>query len=568
MIYDRHLIGELKINPSYLDVLKDFHRPWLRWTVVHILVVVDEQIATAPGAGFGVGSVIELIRNSSVGCMHFAIDIAQRSAQPPSVVANHGPYAPKYNGFRFDMMDGGSRVIDHYQQIWIFGFMPGNDAGPDSHIDQPNALPATNSELDSLSTWMNDRHGGLFATGDHDYLGASICHRIPRIGTMRRWTNADGVPPIGGHFDPDTAQRIDTLRPPSPAYEPGWPGGPLPLTLDPQQGDLTPQPIQWVAWQRARTGLFTYTSRPHPVLCHPSLGPIDVMPDHAHEGLCRDTGTIALGNTYNFGSGDKPEYPPAAGGGTAPEPTVIAYGSTLGDPPYNFYKGAQPARAHFPMISVYDGHLANVGRVATDSTWHHWFDVNITNMKVENGSNWAKISRYYINLAVWLAPPGYSTHCLWWCILVSHFTDIGFQEYSAKLDNVTLGQAAYLQLRRIYGPCWVSHVLFDILRLKDFQVVEIPHKPFPPQCLTCPPFELFELAALGGLVRAQLPLAAKIAGAISAGEKRVDVSERVFEETLHEGTLAGVHAAVELWSKELDASRRRLDILGRRPAAD
>lgn len=141
MIYDRHLIGELKINPSYLDVLKDFHRPWLRWTVVHILVVVDEQIATAPGAGFGVGSVIELIRNSSVGCMHFAIDIAQRSAQPPSVVANHGPYAPKYNGFRFDMIDGGSRVIDHYQQIWIFGFMPGNDAGPDSHIDQPTPFP-------------------------------------------------------------------------------------------------------------------------------------------------------------------------------------------------------------------------------------------------------------------------------------------------------------------------------------------------------------------------------------------------------------------------------------------
>ncbi len=60
-----------------------------------------------------------------------------------------------------------------------------------------------------------------------------------------------------------------------------------------------------------------------------------------------------------------------------------------------------------PMIAVYDGHQAGVGRVATDSTWHHWMDVNINAIKAADNDDWKKISRYFINLAVWLNPPGY-----------------------------------------------------------------------------------------------------------------------------------------------------------------
>ena len=84
-------------------------------------------------------------------------------------------------------------------------------------------MPASDAELIKLDSWMKSRKGGLFGTGDHDFLGASMCRRIPRLGTMRRWTNADGVPP---QFTPD---RIDTLRPPTAAFEPGAPGGPLDL---------------------------------------------------------------------------------------------------------------------------------------------------------------------------------------------------------------------------------------------------------------------------------------------------------------------------------------------------
>ena len=300
------------------------------------------------------------------------------------------------------MAHAGVDVLDKYEQVWCFGFKPGNSGSPnDADIDQPIALPASNAELAKLAKWMNERKGGLLGTGDHHFLGASMCRRIPRLGTMRRWTNAGGVPPIG------TPARIDTLRPPSPAFEPGAPGGPDDLSNSPHQGDMKPQPIRWVTWQTSYWPIF-WKKRPHPVLCHPKLGPINVMPDHAHEGLCIDTGSVPLGGTFDFdGTGAKPEYPAAIAGGAQPEPKIIAYGSTLGDPPYNFLKGPQPARSSFPMISVYDGHQAGVGRVATDSTWHHWFDDNIATLQAADNDDWKKISRYFINLAVWLNPQAF-----------------------------------------------------------------------------------------------------------------------------------------------------------------
>lgn len=525
-----------RINPALADHLRDVLKPVLNLnTVVDILVVVDTAIGTTPGVGFGVGSVIELIRGAAVGCMRFRVDIAQRDGGAPTVVPSPTPYGPKYTGFRFDMTQAGAHVIDRYEQIWCFGFDPDNFGGPDSNIDaHPTA--ANVNELNYLSKWMETKKGGLFATGDHDYLGASMCHKIPRIRSMRRWTNADGVPPIG------TADRIDTLRPPSPEYEPGWPGGPLALGNTPHQGDLTPQPIQWTPWRTHRIGVFLQKVRPHPVLCHPKLGPIDIMPDHAHEGLCHDTGTIDLSATYDFGDGEKAEYPDAIGGGDKPEPLVIAYGSTLGSPPYNFVKLAQPARPRFPMISVYDGHLAGVGRVATDSTWHHWFDVNIDDIKAADGDDWDKISRYFINLAVWLSPPGYTTRCLYYTTFVSHFQYPGFQEYSPRVPTLEMGGALRRWIVKLYGPCWITQVLFDILGELRFPYAELDklRLPGPWPCLTCPPFELFEDAILGGLVRASLDEAEEIKRTIAAGKS----PPRLKAESLERMMLPGVGPAI------------------------
>jgi hypothetical protein len=518
MLSAKEFLKDIRLNPEFARPLIDVLKPWRLKTYVDILVVVEENISIDPADSFGIAGVIDLIRNSKVGCMRFRVDIALRNGDAPTVVAAPTAHQHKYRGFRFNMMDGAVSVIDKYEQIWCFGFKPGNSGSPnDGEIDQPGAFPASDAELLKLSQWMKDKKGGLFGTGDHHFLGASMCRRIPRLGTMRRWTNADGVPP---QF---TSARIDTLRPPSPAYEPGAPGGPLDLHNTPHQGDLAPQPIQWVTWQMSFWP-FGIRKRPHPVLCHPTLGPIDVMPDHAHEGLCVETAAVPLGGSYNFGGGPQPEYPNAVDGGPRPAPVVIAYGSNLGDPPYNFGKGPQPARTSNPMISVYDGHRAGVGRVATDSTWHHWMDVNIDDMKAADNNDWKKISRYFINLAVWLNPPGFSTHCLYLSAVVSHFHYPGFQEYVPGLPTRELGRSLRTHLIKHYGPCWVTQIIWDIVwerKLLPFDILR-KLKPQPNQPEIDP--DIFEEIVLGTLVEATMKPAEAVKKAATDSKTRVDIT--------------------------------------------
>ncbi|MCB1948301.1 hypothetical protein [Nitrosomonas sp.] len=463
------LLETIDISPEFKPALESVLVPWRFKNNVDILVVVDTGIGYTPGSNFGVGTVIEHVRKTKVGCMRFRIDIALRNGLPPTIVPSPAEFEPKYLGFRFDMENDGQSVLDQYEQIWCFGLHPNTTSTDDNVIDNPANFPTQDSELAALTQWMNRRKGGLFGTGDHHILGASMCHRIPRLGSMRRWTNADGVPPVG------SPNRIDTLRPPTPAYEPDAPGGPLPLGNGVHQGDLKVQPIQWIPWQTRYWPIF-YQKRPHPVLCHPTLGPIDVMPDHAHEGLCRPVTEIDLNATYDFdGTGNKPEYPPAIGGGAKPEPFIIANGSTLGDPPYNFVKGAQPARPSFPMVSVYDGHRAGVGRVATDSTWHHWMGLNITQIKNADNDDWKKISRYFVNLALWLNPPGYSTKCLYVSALTSHFEHVGLQEFIGNRSAHSLGKELRHHLHSIFGPCWVTQIIFDLvweIKPKPWEIIQ------------------------------------------------------------------------------------------------
>src|SRR5262245_40228727 len=256
-------------RPAIVDLIAKFLRGRVR-----MFIVVDTEISLSPGdRAFGIERVIRLLRENHVGCMHFEVDVALRGGPPFAVVAAPAGTNAKYTGFRFDsVLPDGTKVIDHYDEVWCFGFKPGNDAGPDSNINLPFAFPASDAELAALTTWMNNG-GGVFATGDHDYLGASMCSRIPRIGTMRAWTNAQGVPPIGSTL------RIATNRPVNAAEM----AGTEVIEFD-RQSDAVPQPIHWEPWQ-VINHLTHRHSRPHPVLCHPTLGPIDVMPDHPHEGV-------------------------------------------------------------------------------------------------------------------------------------------------------------------------------------------------------------------------------------------------------------------------------------------
>lgn len=503
----------LAVTDVYKPAVSELHDLFRRRSTIRILIVADNNISfTEAPSGFGVGRVVRLLRESSIGCTRFTVDLARRDSVAPSTNPTPAPNEPRYSGFRFDQQEDGKPIINKYDEVWCFGFNPGNNAGPDSNITQPDALPASDAELSVLTTWMNDRKGGLLAMGDHDYLGASMCHRIPRIRSMRRWTNAQDVPPIGGAAHPDTHLRHDTNQPFTAAEIAGT------AAIDfLNQEDSKPQPIDWVPWITQRLNYFRISKRPHPILCHPEHGPIDVMPDHPHEGWCFEDDEIDLSATYDFGSVEGPEYPGADGGG--PAPMVIAHGWTVPNPPFLLDKGASPKK-RFGMISVYDGHAAGVGRVATDSTWHHWFDENIFDIEAAGGENWDKISRYYLNVAKWLAPPAIGEFCFVFEVVRTHFTYLGFQEYSRNLSVFELGKSLHTYLIRYFGPCWVTEWVIDRIRIVDDDLWAYLKErlfwrkgiPFPggDPCLSCPPFELLEIAVLGGLVRATFPVADEI----------------------------------------------------------
>ncbi|MDR4472018.1 MAG: hypothetical protein MRJ92_04970 [Nitrospira sp.] len=246
--------------------------------------------------------------------------------------------------------------MNKYHEVWCFGFNPGNDAGPDSNITQTGALPMSDAELTVLTTWMNSRRGGLLAMGDHDYLGASMCHRIPRIRSMRRWTNAQGVPPIGGAGHSDTHLRLDTNQPFTAGQIAGTETIPFAVQEDskPQASGALDFPADFHLSHAAAAAS----------IHHPVYGPIDVMPDHPHEGWCYEDSEINLAAPLNVPTLNGEEYPTV--GGYQPKPMVIAHGTTTPNPPYLLEKG--PSQ-RFGMISVYDGHPANVSR-AGDGLHH------------------------------------------------------------------------------------------------------------------------------------------------------------------------------------------------------
>jgi len=322
--------------------------------------------------------------------------------------------------------------------------------------------------------------------------------------------------------------------------------------------DAIPQPIQWIAWQQHKHGHFTVHKRPHPVLCHPKLGPIDVMPDHPHEGLCFTESQIDLAATYAFDGYSGPEYPGSGSG--QPRPRVIAWGHSLADPPYNFAKGDTTAK-HFPMISVYDGHIADVGRVAVDSTWHHHFDMNLLGLEgAADQTAWQKVSRYFINLAVWLAPPGrYRAHCFF-DFVKAHFEYVGMLEVHPKVEAAHIGAIFKDHLVYHYGPCWVTAFVLDWL--KDFNrklhervVIEFfngpigPDGPRPEPCLSCPPWSFIEETLLGHMALTTGELARELRRSFEAGERRKFTLE-AFQPLMFKGLEQGWNEVSELMARE------------------
>ena len=65
MSINEAILDSTEINRLYHPALDSIAKFWRFKTYSDILFVVDTEIATEPGVGFGVGSVIELLRSKS-----------------------------------------------------------------------------------------------------------------------------------------------------------------------------------------------------------------------------------------------------------------------------------------------------------------------------------------------------------------------------------------------------------------------------------------------------------------------------------------------------------------------
>ena len=531
---------------------------WLWGTQLRILFVIDGRIElTKDPSEFGLGYVLETLRDPSFAWwVRFKVDVASRdkkfvSPAGDTVLTDSG--GNKYFAyFRFDQRNFD---LDYYDQVWFFGDNPGarsDDRGvTDQIINDGNNAPLSDAELRILAEWM-DRGGGVFAVGDHGLLGASMCSRIPRVRTMRKWKLAQGVPPKEGYH----AHRTLT-----PRYS--APGRVL-------EGDEWPQRIYPVYQTIAETSNAYPQQTVHPLLCG-RFGILDTFPDHMHEGEVVADEDVDLTLALRIPGYARPEYPYRVVGGPPqpqriwPTPRVIAHGLTTNS-----------STKLFPLIGVYDGDSLHdgdsvrLGRVVVDSTWHHWFSMNLVGFVRTRPEYYRRMQDYYRNVGLWLATPAQRTSMLcaatWGALCGS--PPMSFQ---GSLSPWEVGQRAIDVIGRTAPQCILRELVLGALGGEAASVSEVPRELSEAEpCWSCIPAELVNRAIVGSIGAALLDLSFEHEEARIRGEwPRLDPD--AIRRHAGEGLVAGHKLLLDsLGQAATDASelRQRLESTIRTPQAE
>jgi len=425
---------------------------WWRRCTVKVLIVTD-GLDFGTG-GFGLSEFLTAFNQlQATTWNNYQLTLGHRFSSPPST---NPLVVSQISNFNFQT----SVSLGDFDQVWLLGI--GTGAG----------LPP--AELAVVETYM-DKGGGLFATGDHGYLGSALCSNIPRVKDMRYWSD---TPP--GSTEPTNEvsmsgrRRNDTNRPKA--------GDATSLYFD-NQSDNIPQTI---AVRTFGSGL------PHPLLSiSPTIRPsgiIDIMPDHPHEGECKPQTTFTVN-------------------GIAVPTQVIATSFVLGGSTINGGNGGKALTdPHcFPSIAVWDGRLAGVGRIAVDATWHHFVNINLNgsgsgiDIGPQTGLNTADfqvIRQYYMNIALWI-----TRKKAWWCwrrilwielLKESQLIEASLNNPQKKLDEISLadlcsiGSLAEEILSARYSPSFAREFLIESLDTVNASLASVlniwePRQPANPE---------------------------------------------------------------------------------------
>ncbi len=495
-----HVIGSS--NARLIDLVKDrrelFHTnpeiffPWRQPCVVKTLIVTDGILDFGQG-DFGLSTFVDILLNDGRSYVRFDITLAhlRNNASDAQVMVGAPGITRSIKGFTFD--NPSHFAPGMYDQVWMFGietwFHQTSYSTRNNNRTQYPATALSDAELTNLSAHMNSG-GGLFATGDHGYLGNALCGSVNRVRSMRYW----GDHFVGGENEVSMAgpRRNDTNQ-----------VGDDPGSQFSDQSDDVPQRLDLKLYSTP-VGFLREARYPHPLMCS-RLGRIDVFPDHPHEGECR----LPAGLTATYLDGSD-EYPAALDGTGRVSPELIAHGRVpAGNTAVVDGQSTKTAtEAHsFPVVAAYDGHRAGVGRVVTDSTWHHFVNVNLigileggifddfprysggTLVSGTPGTNPVKhdgflgsptgravldrIKQYYVNVGVWISPPE-RQRCfnerIWWDVIWGdRIVEATLVDPHVPLHRLPLhalfpiGVHARDVVGQAFGACQTVHWLIDWL---------------------------------------------------------------------------------------------------------
>lgn len=358
-------------------------------------------------------------------------------------------------------------MLQRYDQIWFFGihqtsgenFLPESlRGGRESELDE--------NEIRALRNWMRIkpekrlRGGGVLITGDHAErpapdsitqeflgLGRALGRRVPRAGLLRKW---EGKPTNCRRDSFNTHTLVPGIDPEAPTL----------------QGDENPMQLLLVKFDER--GNPTPGGVPHPLFLYKPGKWIRVFPDHMHEGA------VVIPEKLERRVWPKGEY-------VQPKPRVIAHGID------------QRNCRLLNILAAYNGDCAGVGRIVSDSTWHHYLNENLASFpsSTPEGSVADQIGQFYANLAIWLSPRSKRQEMalLMFCWLANHlFT---FEELRLEPEDcgesvsdqlLNIGRAAYSLLNRVASPCEIHELIQAVVPEKychQFETLYFPEHGFP-----------------------------------------------------------------------------------------
>jgi len=454
-----------------LHNLPDSEKPPIR-----ILLYTDDpqEVVETTGPPFGLGELISRLETHPPAFSRLSVKLVPRYPKGSSTASN------KIN----TVLAEAETAKKPFDQVWFFGLHQINKkkfelgiggGGPESELDK--------NEFEALKTRMDAGSLGVLVTGDHANqrpgdaldnpdspipdetrnarflgLGRALGRCIPRAGMLRDW---EGDPTANPRHSFNT--QVLTFG--------------TSLTQIGFQQDPVPQ--QLILKTFNERGKPSFEGRPHPLFFYKQGAAILLYPDHLHEGA------VTL-----------PKYLPEdvwpQKDGFQPKPRIVAHGVDK-----------RNAR-RLKLIAVYDGDVVNAGRIVADSTWHHYFNVNLTGFPARSDPNTAadQIGQYYANLALWLSPRAKRSQMakamsLWLTRQPAIAELVGPEPSKRTSDVVVTGGIARKYLEEVASDCEVHELLQLLVPRSDGKRYESLY--FPDESRTLSPVPSKELL-LGSLI--------------------------------------------------------------------